>query len=95
MCGIAGMLRFDGRPVESAVLDRMTDVLSHRGPDARGIHVEGALGLGHRRLSIIDLSDDGRQPINRPSQDFARRAGGRRRGFHLSKRSVAQPYVGR
>lgn len=67
MCGIAGMLRFDGREVESAVLDHMTDVLSHRGPDARGTYLDGALGLGHRRLSIIDLSDDGRQPM--PNED--------------------------
>jgi asparagine synthase (glutamine-hydrolysing) len=41
----------------------MTAVLSHRGPDADGFHVDGPLGLGHRRLAIIDLSDRSRQPM--------------------------------
>ena len=64
MCGIAGIYRFaSGRPVDGAVLDRMTDVLAHRGPDGRGTHVNGDLGLGHRRLAIIDLSDAGAQPM--------------------------------
>jgi asparagine synthase (glutamine-hydrolysing) len=67
MCGIAGLLRFDGRPVDPAVLDSMTDVLTHRGPDGRGTYIDGELGLGHRRLSIIDLSDDGAQPM--PNED--------------------------
>src|SRR5690606_27281099 len=44
-------------------LDRMTDVLAHRGPDGRGTHVDGPLGLGHRRLAIIVLSRDGAQPM--------------------------------
>ncbi len=63
MCGIAGLLHFDGRPVDPALLDRMTDVLAHRGPDGRGTHIDGPLGLGHRRLAIIDLTPDGAQPM--------------------------------
>ena len=64
MCGIAGLLYFDPqRRVDPALLDRMTDVQAHRGPDGRGIHVDGAAGLGHRRLAIIDLSDDAAQPM--------------------------------
>jgi len=65
VCGIAGVLHFaPGRHADADVLDAMTDRLAHRGPDGRGTHLDGPLGLGHRRLSIIDLSDDGRQPMS-------------------------------
>ena len=65
MCGIAGLLYFDrARAVDPGLLDRMTDVLAHRGPDGRGTHLDGPLGLGHRRLAIIDLSPDGAQPMS-------------------------------
>ncbi|MGE0708974.1 MAG: asparagine synthase (glutamine-hydrolyzing) [Planctomycetota bacterium] len=68
MCGIAGLLHFDpSRAAAREVLDRMTDAVAHRGPDGRGVHLDGPLGLGHRRLSIIDLSDDGLQPM--PNED--------------------------
>ncbi|MBD3304738.1 asparagine synthase (glutamine-hydrolyzing) [candidate division KSB3 bacterium] len=64
MCGIAGIYQFkDGKAVDPALLQRMTDVIKHRGPDAEGQYVNGNLGLGHRRLSIIDLSEAGRQPM--------------------------------
>src|SRR5436309_11175167 len=62
MCGIAGILRQDGAPVDEAILRRMTGVLAHRGPDGEGFHVGGAVGLGHRRLAIIDLAT-GAQPM--------------------------------
>src|SRR4051812_34772699 len=63
MCGIAGRFNFDPlRPVARGVLEAMTDALAHRGPDAAGYHVAPGIGLGHRRLSIIDLSS-GDQPI--------------------------------
>ena len=63
MCGIAGMFWFDpARPADPRTLASMTDVLAHRGPDGRGLHVEGSVGLGHRRLSIIDL-ETGAQPL--------------------------------
>lgn len=63
MCGIAGIL---GKPVFSSVLDRMTDSLTHRGPDGRGVWIDSSkeIGLGHRRLSIIDLSATGNQPMS-------------------------------
>lgn len=64
MCGIAGLLRFDGRPVEVATIKAMTDALAHRGPDGEGHYVSGPVGLGHRRLSIIDLSDAAAQPLS-------------------------------
>jgi asparagine synthase (glutamine-hydrolysing) len=63
MCGIAGRFNYDPlRPVDRDVLEAMTDVVSHRGPDAAGYHVAPGIGLGHRRLSIIDLST-GDQPL--------------------------------
>ncbi len=63
MCGICGKLYFDGRDSERAGIEAMTDVMEHRGPDDRGVYIDGPLGLGHRRLSIIDLSSLGRQPM--------------------------------
>jgi asparagine synthase (glutamine-hydrolysing) len=62
MCGIAGELSFDA-PVDPRVLREMTDALARRGPDDSGLYYEGRIGLGHRRLSIIDLSPTGRQPM--------------------------------
>ena len=63
MCGIAGLVHRDpNAPVPRDLIDRMTDVLAHRGPDERGVHCERGCGLGHRRLSVIDLST-GREPI--------------------------------
>ncbi len=62
MCGIAGVLRRDGCPADSALLQRMSDVLVHRGPDDQGLYTSGGIGLVHRRLSIIDLSS-GHQPM--------------------------------
>jgi asparagine synthase (glutamine-hydrolysing) len=66
MCGLAGELRFDGGRVEVEVLDRMTSCQEHRGPDGSGIWARGPVGLGHRRLSIIDLSEQGAQPMVDP-----------------------------
>ena len=63
MCGIAGILNLDGRPCDEEELRRLTNTLAHRGPDASGTFVDGPAGLGHRRLSILDLSDLGRQPM--------------------------------
>jgi asparagine synthase (glutamine-hydrolysing) len=63
MCGIAGILNLNGAPVSEGVLERMCDVMAHRGPDDKGVFVSGPVGLGHRRLSIIDLSSAGHQPM--------------------------------
>jgi asparagine synthase (glutamine-hydrolysing) len=63
MCGIAGRFNFDpSHAVSRAGLVAMTDAVIHRGPDAGGYYLDGAIGLGHRRLSIIDLAT-GDQPI--------------------------------
>jgi len=63
MCGIAGVLNFDGSPVDPRALKRMTDAIAHRGPDGEGWYHDKGVGLGHRRLAIIDLSEAGRQPM--------------------------------
>src|SRR3990172_813547 len=63
MCGIAGIFDTrERRPVEAALIERMNDRQLHRGPDEGGVHCEPGVGLGHRRLSIIDLST-GQQPL--------------------------------
>ncbi len=63
MCGIAGIFDTTGPgPIDGDLLDRMNQVLVHRGPDAGGVHIEPGVGLAHRRLSIIDLSS-GQQPL--------------------------------
>jgi asparagine synthase (glutamine-hydrolysing) len=63
MCGIAGILNFNNEPVSTVVLQSMTDAIAHRGPDGEGHFIEGPVGLGHRRLAIIDLSPAGHQPM--------------------------------
>jgi len=63
MCGIAGIFNLDSHePVSPRLLKAMTDALLHRGPDDEGFYVAGPVGLGHRRLSIIDL-EGGHQPL--------------------------------
>lgn len=63
MCGICGIYNFDlNQAVPPDLLKAMTDTLTHRGPDEEGFYISGSLGLGHRRLSIIDLAG-GRQPM--------------------------------
>lgn len=63
MCGIYGIVRFDGNPIESATLSAMGRVTSHRGPDDEGQHIDHWAAIGMRRLSIIDLSG-GHQPLS-------------------------------
>lgn len=71
MCGICGIVYSDSkRQVSEYRLRRMRDVLTHRGPDDAGMLIEDAVGLGHRRLSIIDLSERGHQPMNSRSGRF-------------------------
>ena len=63
MCGIAGQFCIDGKEPDRTLLARMSEQLIHRGPDGVGTEVRGCMGLVHRRLAIIDLSDDGLQPM--------------------------------
>jgi asparagine synthase (glutamine-hydrolysing) len=67
MCGIAGALHHDGSAVVAERLTAAATAIAHRGPDDEGIYIDGAAGLAHRRLSIIDLSPAGRGPM--PNED--------------------------
>ncbi|HNU48939.1 MAG TPA: asparagine synthase (glutamine-hydrolyzing), partial [Bacteroidia bacterium] len=66
MCGIVGIFNFQHKPVDLSVLKKMSDTIFYRGPDGEGIwnNEHGNLGLAHRRLAIIDLSDRARQPMH-------------------------------
>lgn len=67
MCGITGVLSFDqGVAVSCELIQKMTGCLQHRGPDDDGLYAAGPIGLGHRRLAIIDLSPGGHQPMPGP-----------------------------
>ena len=63
MCGICGQFRFDGEFVATKSLNDMMSKLARRGPDSNGKWLEGKIGFGHQRLSIIDLSNLGSQPM--------------------------------
>lgn len=63
MCGVAGLLRCSGAPVTVDTLKRMGDAIAHRGPDGEGYWARGPVGLAHRRLAIIDLSEAASQPM--------------------------------
>src|SRR5260370_13411252 len=65
MCGVTGIFHYGepDRPADRAALVRMTRALRHRGPDGEGFFLDGPVGLGHRRLAIIDLSPAGHQPM--------------------------------
>src|SRR5690348_5872036 len=67
MCGISGFMYFDRAPVQEHIIRKMSAVLHHRGPDEGGIHIGSGAALGHRRLSIIDLSS-GQQPLSNEDQ---------------------------
>lgn len=64
MCGICGFVNTHTISPGLKVLKNMTAALAHRGPDGEGLHIDSDVGLGHRRLSIIDLSSDGSQPMS-------------------------------
>ncbi len=63
MCGLTGVFNLDGAPVSDAVIESMTASLTHRGPDGTGVWIKENIGLGHRRLAILDTSSKGLQPM--------------------------------
>src|SRR4051812_7851890 len=71
MCGIVGIVRFDGRPVSAEAVQAMNASIRHRGPDDDGQLVEGNVGFGMRRLAIVDLTASGHQPLFNESADVA------------------------
>jgi len=70
MCGITGIFFKNGRLVDKNCLERMTNSIVHRGPDGAGLYIDNNLGFGHRRLAIIDLSENGRQPMSSRNNRF-------------------------
>lgn len=64
MCGIVGILNLNLNRIEESVISAMTDSIGHRGPDGRGVFIDGNVGFGHRRLAILDLSENGSQPMH-------------------------------
>lgn len=64
MCGIVGIFPLHGQPIRREVLDGMRDALQHRGPDDQGSYVSKGIGLGHRRLAVIDLLPQAHQPMS-------------------------------
>lgn len=70
MCGIAGLVQLDGELVSPVLVKRMTDAIAHRGPDGEGQWVVGNVGIGHRRLAILDVSQSGRQPMFSQNERF-------------------------
>ncbi|KWT91564.1 asparagine synthase (glutamine-hydrolyzing) [Candidatus Magnetominusculus xianensis] len=71
MCGLAGILNLNGQLVSPEVLRGMTDSIAHRGPDGEGLYLDKFIGLGHRRLAIIDLSAAGHQPMTTADKRYA------------------------
>lgn len=63
MCGLAGIFNIDGSPVSIETLKSMSRMVKHRGPDSEGIYCKDQIGLAHQRLSILDLSEKGNQPM--------------------------------
>lgn len=95
MCGFTGILKFKEalRADDRQALSRMTDRLSHRGPDADGIWLEGGIGLGHRRLSILDLSPDGYQPMHSIDGRYVIAYNGEVYNFESLRKSLADEGV--
>ena len=71
MCGITGIFNFNKEPVSAESLRAMTDAIAHRGPDGEGVFVDEYIGLGHRRLAIIDVSSNAAQPMLSDNGEWA------------------------
>ncbi len=70
MCGITGIFNLNGEPASPVILRKMTDAIAHRGPDGEGFYIDKFLGMGHRRLAIIDPSPAGHQPMISQNQQI-------------------------
>ena len=70
MCGIAGIIDLSDSPISKDILEDMSASLIHRGPDGHGIYTNKNLGFAHRRLSIIDVTEAGNQPMTDEAGDL-------------------------
>lgn len=94
MCGICGYYNLNGEPVSQAVLRKMTKAIAHRGPDGEGYYTDRMAALGHRRLSILDLSDNGKQPMLSQGGNYVIAYNGELYNFKDIKRELtAKGYV--
>ena len=91
MCGIVGVRRFDGGPIDTSLLRAMTARLKHRGPDAEGYWNHGSIGFGHRRLSIIDLEASS-QPMASADRTCHVTFNGEILNFRYLRRRFSYPY---
>jgi len=95
MCGIAGIFNLNGEPASPVLLRKMTDAIAHRGPDGEGFYTDSFIGLGHRRLAIIDLTPSAHQPMATNSNQYVITYNGevynflelRAQGFQLGSKS--------
>jgi asparagine synthase (glutamine-hydrolysing) len=93
MCGIAGIAGLRDTAAAERAVGRMTRRIAHRGPDAEGFFVEDGIALGHRRLSVIDLSDRANQPQHDPTQRYAITFNGEIYNFQdVKRRFPGYPY---
>ena len=102
MCGITGIFNLNGEPVSPVVLRKMADAIAHRGPDGEGFYIDSFVGLGHRRLAIIDLSPAAHQPMMTPDGQYVLSYNGEiynfqelrveleSRGYHFRSRSDSE-----
>src|SRR5215210_5593558 len=88
MCGIAGILNLKKQPVQEKMLTGMTKCLAHRGPDSDGFFIDNEIALGHRRLSIIDLSPLGNQPFTDNSGRYVMIFNGEMYNFQEVKQQI-------
>ena len=70
MCGIVGIVNFNNETVSKEILTKMTKTLEHRGPDKCGFYIYNNIGFGHTRLSILDLSRLGDQPMKSEDDNY-------------------------
>lgn len=71
MCGITGIINLNNQRVDESVISLMTDAIAHRGPDGKGVFLDGNIALGHRRLAILDVSEKGAQPMHSGSGNWS------------------------
>jgi asparagine synthase (glutamine-hydrolysing) len=91
MCGINGMISLNGQKIQKETLLKMNAAIKHRGPDADGIFTDRHIGLGHVRLSIIDLSPAGNQPMSDPTSGITVVFNGEIYNYQLLKQRL--PYA--
>ena len=91
MCGIVGIIRFDGAQVDHELLTAMANQIVHRGPDGQGVWVNGSVGFGHRRLSIIDLAGSP-QPMASSDGDLHVTFNGEILNYRELRRSTEYPF---